>query len=93
MNQSKRKLIEDFTGNKCDNSNYERNWVDLIYVSKIICTKLGNFGENITPHERKLLVDLRQRVRDNILTFDKDKIFDSIIDFIETFNITQPRKK
>ena len=43
MNQSKRKLIEDFTGNKCDNSNYERNWVDLIYVSKIICTKLGNF--------------------------------------------------
>jgi len=90
MNQEKKKIIEDFLEEKRNNSNYERNWIDLMYVSKIICTKLGNFGEKISTHERKLLVDLRQQIRNAILTFEKSKVFDALIDFINTYNIINP---
>jgi hypothetical protein len=92
MNHEKKKLIEDFLGEERKNSNYERNWIDLMYVAKIICTKLNNFGDKITPHERRLLVDVRQHTRDAILTFERSKVFDCIIDFIDTFNIIKPYK-
>ena len=90
MNNDKKKIIEDFIGEKRSNSNYEKNWVDLMYVAKIICTKLNNFGDKITTHERKLLVDLRQRTKEAVLSFERSKVFDAIIDFINTFNIINP---